>query len=117
VAVLPEFVDAADVPVPDLPRELDLAPEAPDHVHRPRDLGAQDLEGDDLVELAVLRLVDDAHPAPAQRLQDLVAPGEEGSLHDHEEVLATLETRIGGVLVRELAARADDAVKRRAHGG
>ena len=42
------------------------------------DLGLDELEGDDFFDLLVEDLVDLAHPAPAQLLDDLVTAGEDG---------------------------------------
>ena len=42
------------------------------YVHSER----KEFEGDSALELAVLRLIDDAHPSPAQLFDDLVSAGE-----------------------------------------
>ena len=111
MAVLAELVDAADVPMADLARELDLGAEAARHVAGARDLGAQDLEGHDLVELAVVRLVDHAHAALAERLEDLVAAGEERAFGDDEQALPALEAGLRRLLVLRLAGATDEDVR------
>ena len=62
----------------DAPGELDLLLEALEEGRVAREgLGPQQLQGHDLVELPVARAVHDAHPALAQRAEDLVAVGED----------------------------------------
>jgi hypothetical protein len=73
-AVLAVLVDAADVLVAHAARQLDLGAEAAAELGRVRHLRAQHLEGDRLLEQAVVGLVDHAHPALAQGGEDLV-PG------------------------------------------
>ena len=65
--------------VGDLPGELELVVEALDRLPVRGDLGLDELERDLLVELLVDDLVDPAHAAVAQLLDDLVAAGEEWS--------------------------------------
>ena len=68
-----EVVHPGDVRVLHLTVQADLALEAGDH--RPvvvRDVAVEDLDREDLVEDQVPRLEDDAHPAPAEKLEPLV---------------------------------------------
>jgi len=112
-AVLAVLVDAADVAVRDLARQLDLRLEAARHLGVRGDLGPQHLERDGLVEDAVVGLVDDAHAATAHGTQDLVARG-----HEHAATERLPETapaalagrRRGGVL--GLARGAGHAISR-----
>src|SRR5262249_8678038 len=80
---LAEVVGAEDVPVGDATGELDLLLEAVEERGVVlQHLVAKHLERDHLVELAVVRAVDDTHAALADRAQDVVAPGEEAALSD-----------------------------------
>jgi hypothetical protein len=76
-AGFPEVVKPADVPVRDLPGELELVLEALDRLFVEPDLGFDELEGDDLLDLLVVDLVDLAHAAPPELLDNLVAAGED----------------------------------------
>ena len=69
-----QVVDAHHVLVGDAAREDELLLQAQDGVGVA--FGAQGLEGDDLVELAIAGLVDAAHASFAQDAQDLVPAGE-----------------------------------------
>ena len=69
----------ADVAVADLPGELELVREALDGLLVQGDLGPQELEGDLLLDIRVEDLIDPAHAAVAQLLDDLVAAGEGGA--------------------------------------
>ncbi len=60
----------------DLAGELELVPEALDRPQVGGDLGLEELERDILLDLPVEDLVDPAHPALADLLDDLVAVGE-----------------------------------------
>ena len=106
-AVLAVLVDAADVAVRDLARELDLVAEALRHLARVRELGAQHLDRHGLVEHAVVGLVDHAHAALAERAQDLVARGDDRALRERGERAAAGEAGLGAVVVRGLAGGAD----------
>ena len=75
-AVFTDVVRACDVLVRDPTRELHLAAEPLDHVGR-RQLLLQDLQRNDLVELAIPRAVDRAHRARAEHPEQLVASREE----------------------------------------
>ena len=69
-----EVVDARHVRVLDLPVEIDLALEPEEEllvVGLP--VGRQDLDGDDVVEIQILRLEDDSHAAAADGLLPSVA--------------------------------------------
>jgi hypothetical protein len=91
-------VDAADVAVAHLPREHDLLAEAALHLGVGRDLGPEDLDGDDLLELAVPGLVDHSHPALAEGGQDLETAGDDGSAEEHRlraEDVAAVEAVVG----------------------
>ena len=66
------FVDRHDVGMVEVGDRLGLVLE-PDQLGLAGELGGpDDLEGDQPVQCGLPRLVDDAHPAPAQLLQDLV---------------------------------------------
>ena len=70
--VLADLVDGHDVRVVEVGRRLRLGAEAL-HVGRRRQLAGQDhLEGDDAVQAHLPRLVDDAHAAAGDLLQQLV---------------------------------------------
>ena len=73
---LAEVEHPADVLVPDLPGEPELVPEPLDRLLVRGDLGFDELEGDLFFDLGVEDLVDPAHPALAEFLDDLVAAGE-----------------------------------------
>ena len=77
--LLADVVHPADVPVGDLAGQLDLVSEALDDLEVRGDLGLEELEGDDLADLAVVGLVDHAHAALADLLDDLEAAGERGA--------------------------------------
>ena len=71
-----EVVHAGDVRVLHLPVQADLALEAGhDRPVVVRDVAVEDLDRDDLVEDQVPRLEDDAHAAPAEKLEPLVPRG------------------------------------------
>ena len=74
--ILHELVHLADVPVGDLPGQLELVVEPFDRLLVGGDLRPDELEGDFLIELLVENPVDLAHAAVAQFLDDLVAAGE-----------------------------------------
>ncbi len=74
--MLPDVVGARDVLVRDASGELDLPPEALEHLCR-RDLAAQDLQRDDLVELPIAGAIDGAHRACAEHPKNVVAPCED----------------------------------------
>ncbi len=76
---LADVVHPADVPVGDLAGQLDLVAEALDDLEVGGDLRLEELEGDDLADLAVVGLVDGAHTALADLLDDLEAAGEGGA--------------------------------------
>ncbi len=73
---LAQVVHAADVGVGDLAGELELVPEALDRPLVGGDLGLEELERDILLDLLVKDLVDAAHPALADLLDDFVTVGE-----------------------------------------
>jgi len=73
-----ELVGAADVLVGDAAGETDFVEESLGLRAVGGDLGLQDLQRDDLARLAVLRLVDHAHPAAPGLLEQFVAGGEVG---------------------------------------
>ena len=76
-AHLAEVVGPHHVPVRDPPRQLDLLLEALERRGLgPYRVGEEGLDRDRLLQLAVPRPVDDAHPAHAQHPLDLVAPVE-----------------------------------------
>ena len=75
-SLLADVEHAADVAVGDLAGELDLVPETLDRLRVRCDLGLEELEGDLFLDPGVVDLVDAAHPALAQLLDDLVAAGE-----------------------------------------
>ena len=66
----------ADIPVPDLPGQLELVRETLDRLSVRGDFGLDELEGDLLLDLGVEDFIDPAHPAFAQLFDDLVAAGE-----------------------------------------
>ncbi len=74
-----QVVEPADVAVGDLAGVLELVLEALDGRGVEPDLGLDDLEGHDLLQLLVEGLIDRAHAAFAQLLDDLVAAGEQGA--------------------------------------
>jgi hypothetical protein len=106
-AVLAVFVDAADVPVADLARELDLGTEAGRHLRRARDLRTQDLERDVLVEDLVMGPIDGAHPAATERGQHPIAPANQRPPRHRGQDGATMEADLGRVVVLGLARRAE----------
>ncbi len=69
----------ADVPVDDRAGRLELVAEALDRLGVGGHFGPEELQGDLLVELGVVDLVDAAHAAPAELFDDLVPPGEDRS--------------------------------------
>ena len=102
-AVFAVFVDAADVPVADLARELDLGAEARRHLRRARHLRPQDLEGDLVVEDLVAGAVDGAHAAAAQGRQDPVARRDQRPPRHRGQDGATMEADLRRVVVVGLA--------------
>ena len=68
----PEVGDVDDVLMPDTRRALGLLPKALDDLGTAREVLAQDLHGDTLLDDGVLGLVDQAHPALADPADDLV---------------------------------------------
>jgi hypothetical protein len=76
LALAAEVVHPADVPVRDRSGQPQLAAEAFDRPFVGRDLGVEQLEGQLFADLGVVDLVDAAHAALAQVLDDLVAAGE-----------------------------------------
>jgi hypothetical protein len=66
--VLAVVVDRAHVAVAHAPGETDLGLEAVGHARVLREVRAQHLDGDDLVQAAVACLVHHAHPALAERV-------------------------------------------------
>ena len=106
-AVLAVLVDAAHVGMGDPPRELDLGAEALRHLGRGGDVPPQHLEGHGLVEHPVVGAVDGAHPASAERAQDLVtAPDDAPSGEDRQDRPAG-EADLGGVVVGGSAGGTD----------
>ena len=91
--VLADVEDARHVVVRDPPRELHLAAEALEDARRVDESLAEHLEGDDLVELAVARAVDAAHPADAEQAEDLVAVGEQRAARAREDARPRLPRR------------------------
>ncbi len=71
-----EVVHTADVAVGDGPSETELAPEALDRVGVRGNLGLKELQGKLFPDLGIEDLVDAAHAAPPQLLDDLIAAGE-----------------------------------------
>ncbi len=69
----------ADVAVTDLPGEFQLVRETLDRLPIEGDLRLEELEGDLLLDVGVVDLVDASHAAVAQFLDDLVAAGESGA--------------------------------------
>ena len=70
--VLPDLVDRHDVRVAERRRRLGLEHEAPDPLLAPHELGREDLQRDAALEGPVLREVDLAHAARAERGDDAV---------------------------------------------
>src|SRR5690606_10966712 len=70
-----------DVIVADLAGAPGLLAEALDHLGPAREVVAQDLQGDPLLDRDVLGLVDEAHPALADPPEDPVALLEDGADH------------------------------------
>src|SRR6185312_15158210 len=96
-----EVVDLDDVLVPDRRRRPRLLAEALQRLRRADDLGPQHLDGEALVDVEVLRLVDLPHAAFAEQAHDAIAIGEH--LPDQARLLA-LDER-GAVLGAERAVR------------
>ena len=86
VILLAQVVHPADVPVGDLPGDLELVLETLDGLVVDADLRPDELQGQDLADLAVVGLEDLAHPPLAERLDDLVAAGEEVAAGDLESL-------------------------------
>ena len=75
-AFLPaEVVHPADIPVGDGPRQFQFVSKALDRLLVGGDLGIEELEGELFADLRVENLVNPAHPAVAEVLNDLVPPG------------------------------------------
>ena len=70
---LVDLVDRADIGMVQRRRGLRLAQEALAVLARARDVLREELQRDDALETGVLGLVDDAHPAFAEGLEDPVA--------------------------------------------
>ena len=79
---VPEVEDPADVLVGDPPGQLELVAEALDHLLVGAERGHEDLEGDGLADLPIQGLVDPAHAAAAELVEDPVPPGELGPRDD-----------------------------------
>ena len=71
-----DVVDARDVRRPKTGRGLRLLSEARDRGDVLREVGLQDLDRKALLEMKVLRFVDEAHAARAEQSIDAVLPGE-----------------------------------------
>ena len=99
----PEVVDGHDVGVGQRGDGLGFALEAGQAVGVFRDLGRQDLDGDDAVEVGVAGLVDLAHASGADDLEDLVVTQTCAGLDIHrwhslaENVTKTRAIRPGSV--------------------
>jgi hypothetical protein len=83
VFAFPDLVDDADIRVGERRGRLGLDEEALLELRRVHEMGRQELEGDTALELEVLGLVDDAHPAGPDLIDDLVLAGDERALGDH----------------------------------
>ena len=79
---VPQVEDATDVLMGDPPGQLELIAEALDHLLVGAERGPEDLEGDGLADLSVQGLVDPAHAAAAELIEDPVPPGELGPRDD-----------------------------------
>src|ERR1700747_518592 len=66
------FIDGANVWVIQRGGGLRFALEAGESLRIASDFGREELEGHEAVELGVLGLVDDAHPAAAQFFEDVI---------------------------------------------
>ena len=76
----PEIMGSQDVRVRDAAREPDLLLEPVEEGRvGGKDFAAQGLDRDEIVELPVVRLVDDAHPTLAENRLDVIAAGEESA--------------------------------------
>ena len=82
---LAEVVGAQHVGMGDLARQLELALQAVELVAVAPEVALQHLEGDQVVQLAVARLVDDPHAAGAEHGEDLEARAQQGSRRDAGE--------------------------------
>ena len=80
--VLADFVDGADVGMVQGGGRTGLAPEALQSLRVLRDLVGKELEGDKATERGVLGLVNHAHPAAAELLDDAVV---RDGLADHAQ--------------------------------
>ena len=80
-----QVVHATDVPVGDRPGQPQLAAEALDRPLVGGDLGIDQLEGELLTDFRIVDLVDAAHAALAQVLDDLVATGKRLARHEFAE--------------------------------
>jgi hypothetical protein len=91
-----EIEGPGDIGVRHPARQLDLPTEALDRRRVARDLGAQRLQGDHLVELEVARPVHRPHAALAEQRLDLVAVRDLRALHERRGVAAGVRRgRIG----------------------
>ena len=99
-------VDRHDVLVADRRGRLRLAGEPPAGRGRPREMGRQDLDGDEPIEARVVRLEDHPHPAPADHFQDLIRPETAdlpvllGRVEEAEPQVLARPPRIPGVVAR-----------------
>ena len=110
-ALLTILVDGTDVAMSNPPRQLDLGVETDGDRFGRCDLGTQDLEGNGLIEDAVLGLVDDAHAAVTQDALHLVASRDHGSACEHPQGLAAIEADRDRSVVVVKAAQADHGTR------
>ncbi len=82
ILVLAEVVDPADVGVRDPAGQADLTAQPLPVLGVVRQLAAQQLQRDPLVELEVVDDIDDAHAAFTEQLEDAVAAGQQRARHD-----------------------------------
>jgi membrane dipeptidase len=101
------LVDARHVGIGHLAGQPDLGAEAAHEVLLAGQLGTQDLQRHRLVQHAVARLVDGAHPAAAQQAQDLVAAAQDRPPRQGGQHRAAGEAHGRAPLVGGAAARAE----------
>ena len=71
-ALLPDFVDGADIGMIESRSGLSLAFEAREGLRIASDLGREEFESHEAVEINVFGFVDDAHPAAAEFFEDAI---------------------------------------------
>ena len=104
--ILTVLVNAADVAVTDLARQLDLGPEASSELVGLGDVGPQHLDRHHLFESSVVGLVHEPHATLADEPEDLVARGEQAALGQNEQARPTAQAGVAGAIVLDAARRA-----------